>query len=340
MDGTPDYTITMAHMSEHWAKLDFPTVTPLEFNLHGVPIPFTPNKRTCITRNPPFNNDGSALVFGLGLSSNSCTTMCLGRENEEDSSIDLNLSINFNADDKKPSDPKFPIGNLNATNKRKPVLDLELSLSTANAESDATTIPDKNPSEDEGSTPSHSKSVPKRGKRCEFPGGCGKGAEGSTPFCKAHGGGKRCAFPEGCGRSVHGGTAFCVGHGGGKRCAENGCTKSARGKTSHCVRHGGGRRCAFPGGCGKSAQGRTDRCKAHGGGKLGLYAAQVRGKDDEESTSVVRVEFDAKGNNNDVVLGDGGLEEYSLPEGRVHGGGLMAMLRGGAACGREGNRYK
>lgn len=98
--------------------------------------------------------------------------------------------------------------------------------------------------------------------------GCSKGAEGSTPLCKGHGGGKRCMFDGGgiCTKSVHGGTLYCVAHGGGKRCQVEGCSKSARGKTDFCVRHGGGKRCKVEG-CGKSAQGSTDFCKAHGGGK-------------------------------------------------------------------------
>ncbi|KAF7151053.1 hypothetical protein RHSIM_Rhsim02G0237300 [Rhododendron simsii] len=106
------------------------------------------------------------------------------------------------------------------------------------------------------------------GKRCKSEGGCAKGAEGSTPFCKGHGGGKRCSFEGGgvCPKSVHGGTQFCVAHGGGKRCAILECTKSASGRTDFCVCHGGGKRCQSKG-CGKSAQGATDFCKAHGGGK-------------------------------------------------------------------------
>jgi hypothetical protein len=46
---------------------------------------------------------------------------------------------------------------------------------------------------------------------------CQKGAEGSTLFCKAHGGGKRCTH-EGCAKSAAGATSFCIGHGGGRRC--------------------------------------------------------------------------------------------------------------------------
>ncbi|KAL0393622.1 UNVERIFIED_CONTAM: hypothetical protein Slati_4328400 [Sesamum latifolium] len=97
---------------------------------------------------------------------------------------------------------------------------------------------------------------------------CNKGAEGSTPFYKGHGGGKRCSFRGGrvCPKSVHGGNFFCVAHAGGKRCVVPEFTKSARGRTDFCVHHGGGKRCKFEG-CGKSAKGSINFCNAHGGGK-------------------------------------------------------------------------
>lgn len=223
-----------------------------------------------------------------------------------------------------------------------------------------------------------------------------KGAEGSTPFCKGHGGGKRCTS-EGCTKSVHGGTLFCVSHGGGKRCGMDGCTKSARGRTSFCVRHGGGKRCKYEG-CTKSAQGSTDFCKAHGGGKrcswgqvssdFGVQAAApcdkfARGKSGlcashaaqvEEGTMHTGAPLDlpiqdlqsspvnnkmkgaldlsnviaADGGGlsighgykqkspqvplqNTSVVGNGCLDQFSLPEGRVHGGSLMAMLKAGTS---------
>nr|XP_043614485.1 loricrin-like [Erigeron canadensis] len=200
------------------------------------------------------------------------------------------------------------------------------------------------------------------GKRCTFL-GCTKGAEGSTSFCKGHGGGKRCTFEGGCSKSVHGGTLFCVSHGGGKRCAVAECTKSARGRTSFCVRHGGGKRCKHEG-CGKSAQGRTDFCKAHGGGKRCSWIPSepsvghtftacdkfARGKtglcgfhnqlaQHNQIPGVLADNRSPIGYSGGLVpagladdhgtpvevTGHGG---YSLPEGRVHGGGLMAMLRG------------
>lgn len=75
------------------------------------------------------------------------------------------------------------------------------------------------------------------GKRCAVP-GCTKSARGRTDCCVRHGGGKRCKF-EGCGKSAQGSTDFCKAHGGGKRCnwGEGKCEKFARGKSGLCAAH-------------------------------------------------------------------------------------------------------
>jgi hypothetical protein len=110
------------------------------------------------------------------------------------------------------------------------------------------------------------------GKRCQYFEGCDKSARGSTMFCKAHGGGKRCQYPEGCDKSAEGSTVLCKAHGGGKRCQyPNGCDKSALGSTMFCVAHGGGKRCQYPDGCEKGAAGSTVFCLSHGGGKRCQY---------------------------------------------------------------------
>ncbi|XP_059308778.1 uncharacterized protein LOC132059947 [Lycium ferocissimum] len=207
------------------------------------------------------------------------------------------------------------------------------------------------------------------GKRCTFE-GCNKGAEGSTPFCKGHGGGKRCSFKGGggvCPKSVHGGTLFCVAHGGGKRCAVPECSKSARGRTDFCVRHGGGKRCKFQG-CGKSAQGSTDFCKAHGSGKrcswgppgsefsqndipcnsdkrvhgVGTLGAVILDSTPQNPRKMKEI-VNAEDMYTNILTSIGwkyfGFNQANMPvrgsssavsEGRVHGGGLMAMLAGGS----------
>lgn len=50
------------------------------------------------------------------------------------------------------------------------------------------------------------------GKRCKFE-NCGKSAQGSTDFCKAHGGGKRCNWEEGkCEKFARGKSGLCAAH--------------------------------------------------------------------------------------------------------------------------------
>lgn len=75
------------------------------------------------------------------------------------------------------------------------------------------------------------------GKRCAIP-GCTKSARGRTDCCVRHGGGKRCRI-ESCGKSAQGSTDFCKAHGGGKRCNWGGgiCEKFARGKSGLCAAH-------------------------------------------------------------------------------------------------------
>ncbi|KAK3278323.1 hypothetical protein CYMTET_13729, partial [Cymbomonas tetramitiformis] len=73
--------------------------------------------------------------------------------------------------------------------------------------------------------------------KCCWAEGCTKFSQGSTPYCKAHGGGRRCQS-EGCPKSAQGTTPFCVAHGGGKRCQVEGCTKSGFANTSFCKAHG------------------------------------------------------------------------------------------------------
>ncbi|KAI3448279.1 hypothetical protein Pfo_004944 [Paulownia fortunei] len=75
------------------------------------------------------------------------------------------------------------------------------------------------------------------GKRCAVP-DCTKSARGRTDCCVKHGGGKRCKF-ENCGKSAQGSTDLCKAHGGGKRCSwgEGKCEKFARGKSGLCAAH-------------------------------------------------------------------------------------------------------
>ncbi|KAL6508374.1 hypothetical protein OROHE_021916 [Orobanche hederae] len=306
MDGTPDYSTTWPSVSKDRGKVDYPVVSALGFDSHGVPfsLVINGNKRKCSTLDRPINaNGGSSLVLGLGLSSNSCTTMCSGKELDDESSIDLSLSINLNVRDKNSS-------NLKKVSKRRPVLDLELSLSTGTIESDATSVaealisypnhpesPDLAPTlqlVDEGSTSSRWKMgplVPPLNTQVDIPALFDQNLDDpnlvvpiipSTAFSTpssvetaSHTTNKQqqqhktrvkmCRF-EGCTRGARGASALCIAHGGGRRCQKAGCQKGAEGKTIFCKAHGGGRRCQHLG-CTKCAEGRTDYCIGHGGGR-------------------------------------------------------------------------
>ncbi|XP_043717021.1 uncharacterized protein LOC122665029 [Telopea speciosissima] len=194
------------------------------------------------------------------------------------------------------------------------------------------------------------------GKRCAVP-ECTKSARGRTDYCVRHGGGKRCKF-EGCRKSAQGSTDFCKAHGGGKRCswgqpnfefAGQGalCDRFARGKTGLCAAH--------------SALVQDRR--VHGVGTLGLAVQEPKPSKPEKMKEVVTEDmhvdvmnmsssggtfagwsgFDSNGYGHPAIAvqlppqvhfppAEAGLPPgpVSLPEGRVHGGSLMAMLTSGS----------
>ncbi|KAF5730042.1 hypothetical protein HS088_TW20G00412 [Tripterygium wilfordii] len=191
------------------------------------------------------------------------------------------------------------------------------------------------------------------GKRCAIP-ECTKSARGRTYYCVRHGGGKRCKF-EGCGKSAQGSTDFCKAHGGGKRCSwghpgsEYGnqptgpCNSFARGKTGFCALHSG----------------LVQDKRVHGGVTLGPMVVDpklsrcenIKEVIDVEDMNVDVVKMDnAVGNsavgsysdlkqqglpNDHIIDGKGGLSAMPvfIPEGRVHGGSLLAMLTGSSGLG-------
>lgn len=209
------------------------------------------------------------------------------------------------------------------------------------------------------------------GKRCAYQGGgiCTKSVHGGTNFCVAHGGGKRCAVPD-CTKSARGRTDYCVRHGGGKRCKFEGCGKSAQGSTDFCKAHGGGKRCSWghpgseysnhPGGpCNSFARGKTGLCalhsglvqdkRVHGGVSLGSVQDPHVSKPDELKQVNMNMDMmkimgslgsaaDVKQYgvaNAHVSAAEGGHLPMSVavPEGRVHGGSLLAMLAGSSGPG-------
>ncbi|XP_047315107.1 probable WRKY transcription factor 19 [Impatiens glandulifera] len=186
------------------------------------------------------------------------------------------------------------------------------------------------------------------GKRCSVP-ECTKSARGRTDCCVKHGGGKRCRS-ENCGKSAQGSTEFCKAHGGGKRCNWGGggkCEKFARGRNGFCAGHG------------SLVQ---DQEMKRSGGMIGpgLFKGLVR-SEMESSSAVTRASvvsdsgggeclsvkrrqlipcqvlvplsmkscpssFSRRTENGEQSMRNG--FNFGIPEGRVHGGGLLSLLGG------------
>lgn len=200
------------------------------------------------------------------------------------------------------------------------------------------------------------------GKRCTHE-GCTKSVHGGTSFCVGHGGGKRCAVAE-CSKSARGRTNFCVRHGGGKRCKFEGCSKSAQGSTDFCKAHGGGKRCcwgqmgfevgdrAAVAACDKFARGKSGLCAAH---CAQMMEIKIQGSTPVAPALQVPPQSFTLGSIYGFAAGGGlashpngstndathpqvtfeaenvSMNKISLPEGRVHGGSLMAMIMGGTS---------
>ncbi|KAF9612261.1 hypothetical protein IFM89_038683 [Coptis chinensis] len=194
------------------------------------------------------------------------------------------------------------------------------------------------------------------GKRCAIS-GCTKSARGRTDYCVRHGGGKRCRF-ENCGKSAQGSTDFCKAHGGGKRCTwgQGACEKFARGKSGLCAAHG------------SMVQDRDNNKGSMIGPDLfhGLVNVPAFGSsyDNDYSSSGISAVSDCTdsaekpskrqqlippqvlvplsmksssscgplGAVREGETGIGGRESknfnFVIPEGRVHGGGLLSLLGG------------
>ncbi|KAL3620913.1 hypothetical protein CASFOL_035825 [Castilleja foliolosa] len=184
------------------------------------------------------------------------------------------------------------------------------------------------------------------GKRCSVL-GCTKSARGRTDCCVKHGDGKRCRV-ENCGKSAQGSTDFCKAHGGGNRCGWGGegkCEKFARGKSGLCAAH-----CSLVNGretkrvgsigpglfCGLVDLGRSsfdNTCSSSG---VSVISDSVMLAERQQLIPAqVLVPLSMKGSSSSYLrpLGsekqqETGLFSFVVPEGRVHGGGLMSMLGG------------
>ncbi|KAL5703796.1 hypothetical protein ACHQM5_022303 [Ranunculus cassubicifolius] len=185
------------------------------------------------------------------------------------------------------------------------------------------------------------------GKRCAVT-DCTKSARGRTDFCVRHGGGKRCHF-ENCGKSAQGSTDFCKAHGGGKRCTwggEGSCEKFARGKSGLCAAHGsmvqdkdynkGGRigPGLFHGLITVPAFGSSYDNEYSSSGISAISdcrdSVETPAKSQQHIPPQVLVPLSMKSSERGIggSVNKGLGFKFVVPEGRVHGGGLMSLLGG------------
>lgn len=184
------------------------------------------------------------------------------------------------------------------------------------------------------------------GKRCSVA-GCTKSARGRTDCCVKHGGGKRCKV-ENCGKSAQGSTDFCKAHGGGKRCnwGEGKCEKFARGKNGLCAAH-----CSLVRGRETSKGGMigaglfhglvpaissldNNMCSSPGVSVItdSINSVERAAKRQQLIPPQVLVPLSMKAS---TLQRSEGVDneapksfDFAVPEGRVHGGGLLSLLGG------------
>ncbi|KAK4436257.1 hypothetical protein Salat_0789400 [Sesamum alatum] len=288
MDGTHSHT-TLAYASKDLGEVvDQTVVSAIDSDPTMSNLCFSEgSKRKCSAVDWSIDlKTGSSHLLGLTHSSSSFTSICSGKEMEEDSFIDLGLRINLNTGDNRLSNPKkVSTVTLDAHKIRKPILDLQLSLSTGPAESDVTILSQgliacQNYSEspalapaaeivDEGSTSSRWKTGPLVPplQKVEISSLFDQNHVYSNPNLLS------LNIPSAAEISPSAvGNASCLVNKqqqqktGAKTCKFEGCTTGARGASGLCITHGGGRRCQRAG-CQKGAEGKAVFCKAHGGGR-------------------------------------------------------------------------
>ncbi|KAL2922142.1 putative WRKY transcription factor 19 [Bienertia sinuspersici] len=237
-----------------------------------------------------------SLALELGANYAGVGTAAVSSRIDSDTQSPMDICLDLNMDlgsIRVCKDMKKSGISLETSNKERPKVDLELSLSTGATESDLTSVtltswPIQNLTSeseqlvDDGSTSSKWKQghlVPHLDRSngdlvSPVPSVSAISANLSlvkTDDAVCHSRQQRktsiktCQFP-GCQKGARGASGHCISHGGGRRCQRPGCQKGAEGRTAFCKAHGGGRRCEHLG-CTKSAEGRTSLCIAHGGGK-------------------------------------------------------------------------
>ncbi|CAN1813084.1 Probable WRKY transcription factor 19 [Linum perenne] len=180
------------------------------------------------------------------------------------------------------------------------------------------------------------------GKRCKY-GNCGKSAQGSTDLCKAHGGGKRCSWGgEGgkCDKFARGKSGLCAAH-----------TSSSNSSMAH-ERRGGGliRSGLFHGLVVSSASSIDNNNNNNNTYSLSGGTSAVSNSSSFEKPAKrqhlippqVLVPLSMKSSMSYSSLSSGAgkvvggssdgvrksMDEMVIPEGRVHGGGLMSLFGG------------
>lgn len=188
------------------------------------------------------------------------------------------------------------------------------------------------------------------GKRCKFE-NCGKSAQGSTDFCKAHGGGKRCNWGDGkCEKFARGKSGLCAAHCSLVQVQENtnkmgmigpglfhGLVLSAPSTTTTTTttlkNSAGGNSIDF---LDKPAAKRQQLIPPQVLVPLSMKVSSISrplsitDTDDKEEGRNTEVFINNNNNNNSASNSNLAKNSFSftVPEGRVHGGGFMSLLVG------------
>lgn len=159
------------------------------------------------------------------------------------------------------------------------------------------------------------------GKRCRID-NCGKSAQGSTDFCKAHGGGKRCTWGSGCEKFARGKSGLCAAHG----------TLVARQQEHGMVKSGGSMigPGLFSGIVASSTTAASSMTNEHSSSGISTASdsdGTVRSQSMIPPQLLVPRSMMPSSSSEPTVRG-GKEAGCAVPEGRVHGGGLLSLLGG------------
>ena len=158
------------------------------------------------------------------------------------------------------------------------------------------------------------------GKRCKID-NCGKSAQGSTDFCKAHGGGKRCTWRTGCEKFARGKSGLCAAHG----------TLMTKQQEHGVVKNGGSMigPGLFSGIVASSTTAASSMTNEHSSSISTASDCDGTVRSQAMIPPQVLVPRSMMPSSSSEPTVDGGREGGRVvPEGRVHGGGLLSLLGG------------